>query len=153
MSPPIGDNFPEKQRNAYVKRYIREGSVFRLNFENTTPPKIKRFIILGTDGDSDSAGFLFINKQINIHIFPTSDLQKLHLFLKKTEDRSYLDRDSYIDCSWLYERKLQKLRNEFISNLEIYLGQVSDSDMKKIKQLVISAKTIPPNMKNRYSLL
>lgn len=56
-------------------------------------------------------------------------LQKLQLSLDADNTRDYLDHDSCLDCSQLYERHKHILKEKCISDTSIYPGQLSDTDV------------------------
>ena len=146
MKPFLGDNFPKEYRISFCNQHLKPGAVFRLFVPHTTPKKIKRFVVIGINEAVFSIGLLFINSETN------PNYKNLNLFL--TEDkRAYLDKDSYLDCSWLYEWDLTILKRKFIANPRIYLGQLSEIEMAKATQLIITAKTIKRKLKQRYNFL
>jgi hypothetical protein len=152
MTPRLGNSFPQDSKQFFCKQNLKLGAVFRLRVPHTRPPKTKRFIVIGINAAINSVGFLFVNSEINPNIFRSSKLKRLHKLLTKKE-RSYLDSDSYVDCSFIQEWSLNILKNKFLADMNIYLGQVSDKDMLEIKRLVKSAKTIKKSLKKRYGLI
>jgi hypothetical protein len=122
--------------------------VFRLLAPETTPPKIKRFILLAFDEKAESAALLFINTEI-----PRNPYIKALQYPIKASEKSFISHDSFIDCSHLYERDLAPLRRAFIDDLGIYLGALSTQDLKAMCTLVQNAKTISPRLKRKYGLL
>lgn len=152
MTPTLGDHFPTEYRESLCDRYVKPGAVFRLQFPYTNPPKIKRFVMIGINEKLARVGFLFINSQINPNIITTSHLQNLQ-FLMEAHDRPYIDHDSYLDCSRLYEDNFQRLKDNYVLDTKTYLGQLTEADLVRVKQLVISARTIEKRKKKRYGLL
>lgn len=118
----------------------------------TTPPKIKRFVIIGINEELGRVGCLCINSRVNPNIITTSHLQGLQ-FLMEAHDRPYIDHDSYLDCSRLYEDNFQRLQDKYVLDTRTYLGQLTEADLVRVKRLVISARTIEKRKKKRYSLL
>ena len=43
----LGDIFPDNLKEEFSRRNVKVGSVLRLKVEDTNPPKIKFFIIIG----------------------------------------------------------------------------------------------------------
>lgn len=146
MNPLLGDSFTKEYRISFCNRHLKPGAIFRAHVPHTTPPKVKRFIVIAINEAIFSMGLLFINSQVN------PNLRNLNLFLT-ADQRTYLDNDSYLDCSRLYEWSLPLLRKKFVANPKIYLGHLCDTDMAKARQLVISAKTIERKLKQRYGFL
>jgi len=148
VSGTIGSRFPEEHRKNFCNRHLIPGSVFRLFAPETTPPKIKRFILLAFDEKAESAAILFINTEIprNPYIRPLQ-------FPIKACDKSFISHDSFIDCSHLYERNLASFKTAFIDDPGVYLGALSTQDLKAIRALVQNAKTVSPALKRKYGLV
>jgi len=117
-----------------------------------TPPKVKRFVVIAINAAINSSGLLFINSHVNPNVFPNAKLRKLHLALA-ADQRTYLDSDSHLDCSRLYELALDRLMSKFVAKPGIYLGQLSKADMAKMSQIVTAAKTIEKKLKRRYGFM
>lgn len=152
MTTSLGDKFAKEYLESLFSRYLKPGAIFKLLTHHTTPPKIKRFVVVGIEEKIFSIAFLFINSEINLNIIKTPHLKSLQMPLA-AYDRTYLDHDSYLDCSHLYEWSLHHLKEKYISNTKIYLGQLSDSDLEKAKRHITSAKTITKKLKTRYGFL
>lgn len=152
MTPTLGDFFPSELKEAYTDHNITPGSVFRLFSNDTNPPKIKRFVVLGIDSTSICVGILYINSEINVNIFPTEYLKSLHLPIQAKEC-AFLDHDSFLDCSHIYEIPFEKLKQEFLKSSDIFFGNLGDDDLAKAMQIVASAKTISPKNKKKYNIL
>ena len=152
MTPPLGDFFPPEEREGYCDGVIKAGAVFCMRVEHTTPPKLKRFIVIGFNEDRTLVGFLFINSEINPRLFPSPHLKSLHLPLC-AEDCSYVDHDSFLDCSRLYEMNFQTLKEKCVADIGIYLGEATATDFEKIINLTASATTIETKKKRKFNLL
>jgi len=152
MTPPVGDAFPQDYREKFCDEKIKPGAVFRMRSEDTDPPKIKRFIILAINDELSSVALFYINSEINPNIFQTETMQKLHLPLL-TSRFTFLDRDSYLDCSQLYEWTVGSIKSNFVENLNSHLGQIMDTDLEEIRITARSAPTIEQKLKRRYNLL
>jgi len=152
MSPIIANSSPKEDRISFCNQYLKPGAVLRLHIPLSRPPKTKRVVVAAINESINSLGLLFINSQINPNVFRTAKLRKLHLFLTAAE-RNYLDSDSYLDCSHLYEWQFDRLKAKFIAKPEIYLGRLSETDLTKIKQTIIAAKTIEKRLKKRYGFI
>ncbi len=148
MSGSIGSRFPKQYRKDFCNRHLVPGSVFRLFAPETTPPKIKRFILLAFDEKAESAAILFINTEILRNPY----IKALQYPIKASE-KLFISHDSFIDCSHLYERDLSPLRRVFIDDLGIYLRSLSSQDLKAMSALVQTAKTISTALKRKYGLL
>ena len=147
----LGDAFPQEFIDRFSEDKIKTGTVIRAKVKDTNPSKIKRFIIIGIDGEKVSLATVFINSEINPNIFPTLELQNAHLFLE-SENRDYLDNDSFVDCSTLIERSVEDLIDLIRNNPSTCIGEVNSLDMEIIKKKIKTVKTISINLKKKYSL-
>ena len=148
----LGDSFPKKLRNEFAQKNICIGSVIRVPVQDTTPPKIKRLIIVGIEEDNVLLATAFINSEININILNTPELTSLQYGLQ-TLNCDFIDRDSFVDCSIIKERKIQKLKEYISNNPNAVMGELEEKDLERIKGLLISATTIPIHLKKKYCLL
>jgi hypothetical protein len=149
--PPLGDAFPEEFRKQFAETNLTIGSVIKTFVTDTTPPKIKRFVILGISADKLAIGTLYINSEINPNLFPTVELKNLHLKLVK-ENREYLDHDSFLDCSKVYEKEYEDLLAVLQQDASCLIGQLSTDDLKLVKKTVKEARTIPVRTKKKFGL-
>lgn len=152
MSPIIANSSPKEDRISFCNQYLKPGAVLRFHIPLSRPPKTKRVVVAAIDENINSVGLLFINSDINPNVFLTAKLRKLHLFLTAAE-RNYLDSDSYLDCSDLHEWQFARLKTKFIAKPQIYLGRLSETDMTKVRQTIITAKTITKKLKKRYGFI
>jgi hypothetical protein len=60
-----------------IYRTLEKGTVLRMFIDDTDPPKIKRFIVLGLHENKIALGTLFINSEINKNINYSTELQSL----------------------------------------------------------------------------
>jgi hypothetical protein len=147
----LGDSFSENILREQFKKIARPSAVFRFKTHLTNPPKIKRFVILGISSDIALVVVIFFNSEINVNKFKTDVLKKLHIPLK-SKSRSYLDRDSYLDCSQIHEIPYTDIESKYINNTKVYLDNMSSEDFKSAITHIKSAKTIPFKMKKKYGV-
>ncbi|PKN63273.1 MAG: hypothetical protein CVU57_20425 [Deltaproteobacteria bacterium HGW-Deltaproteobacteria-15] len=148
MSADLASRFPEKYRKDFCARLLIPGGVFQLFARETHPPKVKRFIVIALSAADKMAAIIFINTAP-----PGSDYLRSFQLALRANGRPYLDHDSYADCSRLYERRLDELENIFVNDTEIYLGALSEEDLKQATGIVRTARTIPLKVKRRYRLV
>jgi hypothetical protein len=67
--------------------------------------------------------------------------------------REYLDYDSFADCSQIYKKEFNDLRNQLIDNPSIHIGQLSQKDIESVLKLIKSARTISIKTKREFNLL
>jgi len=148
MTSTLGERFPEEYRKNFSRKRLIPGAVLRFHSLHTTPPKIKRCVVIAIKDESVSIALSYINT--NKPSNPYLQLCQLPLLCK---GRGYLDHDSFLDCAQLYEENLEKIRQTMIEDVGVYLGQMSKEDFRKAKNLVASAKTIPKKIKKKYGLI
>ena len=115
------------------------------------PPKEKRIVVLGIDTNGDLIGVVFINSDINWKIIRTEELAQLQHFVTK-EENEYLEWDSYIDCSDLFELPYTKVSTSIQNNPQNVLGTVDANDLKTIKEHVKTSPKIKPKLLKKYRL-
>jgi hypothetical protein len=150
MTPRLGNQFPSSIREDFCKRKLIQGAVLRTMAEETNPPKIKLFVVWGAEESLNKIGVSFINSEIQS--IKTAKLKALqHPLLLK--NNPFLDHNSFLDCSKIYEKDLQKVRDLFIGDTGIYLGDISPGDLSAAKQIIKNAITIETKLKKRYSFV
>jgi len=147
----LADAFGEEERARFAADNIVTGAVILTYVTDTNPPKEKRLIIAGESYDHVTVATLYINTELNMKVFPTKDLQDLNPEFT-AEGRDYLNHDSHIDCS-----SLHVLRKDFLAGLIAadpgrHLGNISEEDLKMVRGLIKTAKTIKPGLKKTYGL-
>ena len=115
MTPKLGDFFPEEKRDKHADGLLAKGAVLRVFATDINNQKIKRLIIIGVTNEG-TIGKVFIN----------SDPQSSHSQIPiKALNREYLDHDSFVDCSRLYEDERETLLEILKADFSCYIGQVS----------------------------
>lgn len=147
----LADLFPKEFRAGFAERNIQIGSVIKVFVTDTIPPKEKRLILIGCSFDKLYFASVFINTEINPHIFHTQELIDLN-YEMKCNDRDFLDNDSFADCSSIKKRDSKWLHDIINIQPERVLGNISDDDMIAIRKLIKSARTISPAIKKTYGL-
>jgi hypothetical protein len=147
----LGDHFPKEFQHEHTERTLKIGMVLKLFVNDTTPPKEKRFIIVGFSEDKFSLASLYINSEINKNINWSQEQQALQLELT-AETREFLDWDSYVDCSKLILRETRELQTVYASRPEVFIGQLSDQDFEIIITTLKHASTINGKFKKRYGI-
>lgn len=145
----LGDFFPSHLKNAVVVQNIKVGSVFRVFDNSTNPPKIKRFIVVGTSSDSIVLAIVYINTEINPFLFTTPELKSLHYPIAAAS-RSYIDHDSFVDCSQLIEKTEETLRSEYLKDMKINIGELSQVDLNSILGIIKKSRTIDLKTKKKF---
>lgn len=147
----LGDAFPPEWRENLANENLKVGAVIKLKVPDTTPPKIKRLVVVGIDNTKVLLATIFINTEININVLNTPELQNLQYELTKT-NCPYLDYNSFADCSKIRERNYSDILDFIKKNPGSHLGQLLDEDLSKVKALIKSARTIPVRLKKQFNL-
>lgn len=148
----LNDFFPEDLQNSRFNDKIEVGSIIKYFVEDTNPPKYKRIIVIGHSGDKITIATIYINSELNTNVFRNRRMQALQVPIEK-EGREYLEHDSYVDCSFLHIKQIEKLKLEFDKNQIESLGKMSETDFDLIKGKLISADTISIKQKKEYGLI
>ena len=147
----LSDLFPQSYRDDFANRNIQKGSVIRVFVKDTTPPKIKRFVVVGFSQDKVLLGTVFINSEINPNIFRTDELRNLHVPLD-AQIHDFIDHDCFVDCSSIKEHSFDEIKQLLSHDPECSKGIVPENTMKEIIQTIKSAITISPSQKRKFDL-
>jgi hypothetical protein len=142
----LADFFPADMSNEANERLIRQlkGVIF-YHQTNTYPPKEKFCIIVGCI--HDKVAVVYINSIINQNVNYNSNLQSLHLPILKN-DYQWLNYDSFIDCSKIYEKDISEILNLLkISLTDYYKCDITQLELDNIHDKL----RVSPRM-NRYVL-
>jgi len=128
------------------------GAVLRFYNYVATPNKDKYVIIVGQDRTRNLLSYVFVNSEVNLSVFPTTELQNLQYWLLASEINK-LEYSSYVDCSEIHEHDIEDIRQKMIDNTEVHIGQLENSDFEKIIKLIASSRKISLADKRRYSIV
>lgn len=145
----LGDKFSIEFKNDHANRGTQVGAVLRLFVEDTNPPKVKFFIVIGMTDDRVSLASLYINSEVNMIKNYSQELIDLHLPLL-TNDCDFLDHDSFVDCSQLQERNREHIYQNILNSPGAFVGTLKPEQLVTIKNRVISAKTIKGKIKKKF---
>jgi hypothetical protein len=148
----LSDLFPQSFRDDFADRNIQVGSVIRVFVKDTTPPKIKYFIVIGFSDDKVLLGTVFINSAINQNVFNTEYLKGLNIPLD-AQVYDFIDHNSFVDCSDIRERSVVEIKNLLSNDPECSKGVVSEETMKIISTTLANASTISLNKKRKFGIL
>lgn len=148
MTARLGDSFPSEFREDFCDRCLVRGAVLRARVEETIPPKIKLFVIWGSDKTTHQLAVSFINsKMTSIRWLQTLE----HPLL--VSNNSFLIHDSFLECHRIYEKDLTKIRELLKAESEIFLGNLSPADLSAAERMISAAKTIEPKLKRKYGFI
>lgn len=147
----LGDLLPKNLKDEVISGNLKVGSVFRIFDNSTNPPKIKRFIIVGKSNERIMFATVYINTEINPHLFPTPELRALHLSLQ-VNNRPYLEHDSFADCSQIFEKSVDEIKAAYEADMQSHLGDLSTEDLKEVKKIIKETRTISLRKKKEFGL-
>jgi len=142
----LGDMFPQSFREDFASRNIDIGSAILILIDDIKDKP--KYIIIASECD-DMLAYVIINSDINPNVFRNTYLQSLNILID-LENHSFLDYDSYVDCSNLRELDKQETLNFLLQNPERAVGNVSNKVLRDIHATLTMAKTIPRNLKVKF---
>jgi len=146
----IGDLFPQSWKKDLAKANFKIGAVLKLYCH--IAQKEKRFILAGIKYNKQEVALVHINSEINNNVFPSQKLKDEHLLLTNTEDRTYIDKNCYANCSQLIPRNYEELYKLLENNPSIHLGEMSDTDFKLVRDKIVASKIIRRDLKKDFAL-
>ena len=148
----LGDLFPQELREQLSDNNLKVGSVLRFFMKDTNPPKDKRVIVVGFNDDKVLFAYVYINSEINPNMFSTPRLRNLHLPFE-ANGRSYLTHDSFVDCSQIKEENAQTIRDVMTDNIGVHIGDLSETDCKKVIDALKTSFRIDLKIKKKYGIV
>lgn len=140
-------DFLDKDSTCTIARtHIKIGDVYLIPMDrrNDITPKAgdtyrnKYFIILGFDNQGHIYGGVIINSGINQHVFPS--IRDWHMPIKKSK-YTFLEYDSYVDCSRLKCVPIQKFGTWKFKgiieqeDIELIIGAIKESPNERRENL------------------
>lgn len=125
------------------------GTVLRMMVKDTTPPKVKRFVIVGESADTLTLASVYINTELNMTVNYNLDLQSQHIEFQAT-DRDYLDHPSFVDCSKLKIIERAELCTIIQNRPAVVIGKLDHQDFEVIRRQITCSPTIKGKIKKRY---
>jgi hypothetical protein len=148
----LGESFPDALKKQFSESNLVAGAIIRAWVDNTTPPKIKRFIVIGVSQDKVLLGVVYINSEINPHVFPSQELRDLHLKLA-VETRDYLTHDSFVDCSRIFQLDRGSISKLLHHDPACHLGTIGKEDLSQIRKIIRGSRTVSVRVKKMFGLL
>jgi hypothetical protein len=145
----LGDFFPESFKDDFARRNLQNGTVLKLHVKNTSPPKEKRFIVVGKTIDGVCLATVFINSAINTDVNFSEELRQLHCLLPAA-GRVYLEHDSFVDCSTIYVRGYAELYESLKNRPEAFLGVLDTKDLRMVRSTFVRSPKIKSRDKKRF---
>lgn len=127
------------------------GSIIFEHVTDTIPPKEKYYIVVGTSSDQLLLGTVYINSTINPQVFHTQRLRDLHIPISPS-DNPFLSHDSFVDCSRINEKPVEKVTACLDSgnNKYGYYGGLDPRSLHEVLSTLQNAPTIKKAIKDKY---
>jgi len=114
---------------------IKQGDIIYAQVDEISTDHPKFFIIAAITPNKKEVAAVFINKDININVFPTTELQALHHPIVRT-NYSFLTLDSWVDCSDFTEFDFEEA-DEYVSlNPQNTRGKLKKTDLEQVLALL-----------------
>ncbi|MBL7712356.1 MAG: hypothetical protein JNL13_07835 [Chitinophagaceae bacterium] len=149
MAPLLGNHFSEPIREELATRNLKIKGVIKVYCSFAR--KEKRFIIIGEKYDHSGFALLYINSEINENMFPSEEQKNEHVLISQ-EGRSYLSKDSYVNCTQMVYKDRGDLMDLLVNHPEAHLGEFSDNDYKLVRDKVCDSKIITAGKKKEYGV-
>lgn len=148
----LGDLFPDDLKDQFADDNFKISAVLKYHVGSTNPPKYKRLIIIGFDAQKVFLASVFINSEINLNIFRTQKAKNQHLELD-VNNRNYLDKTSFADCSQIKVEDVATIRDLIVNNPSVHIGELSSSDLADVFDKIKNSPTITPKEKRKFGLI
>ena len=107
----------------------------------------KFFVIIGED-EQNYIGLFFINSNINFFNRKQELLEMQYPLLKR--DYAFLDYDSFLCCTEITLLNKLQLENSFASHITEYKGELQQSHLEAVMELVRRSKIFTDEEKEKY---
>lgn len=148
----LADSFPDSIKENFASRNIDIGKALFIEIPEFQIPYKKYWIIVAINNPRTSIVGVIINTRINTNIARNEYLRSQHILIKQC-DHSFLDYDSYVDCSKLQKRPFRDVYKAIVENPNIVVGNVTDEMLRQIHLKITCSKTISPKEKKEFGLL
>ncbi len=147
----FGEMFPADLRKKLAADNLKQGAIIRVPVNDTNPPKTKYLVIINADAENVCFATIFLNSDINVNVLNTVELQNLQVWIKSA-DCSFMERDSYADCSKLSERSFREVTSYIETYPQAHRGQLPDDYLSQIINKITAAPTITNAQKKKFGL-
>jgi hypothetical protein len=140
--PP--EKIPEESQKALLRAKLRPGSIFCIYCDFLPIPHYKFVVIAYVDYDDEVLLVFFINSKIANFIEQNPSLRACQIRLAKTPNYSFLEYDSFLDCSQVIDEiEVNEAINHLLKDPSDYKGHLAEAEILDVLQVVNSADTIP----------
>ena len=147
----LADYFPDKERKSFAERNIDVGNASLVHIPGFNIRYDKFVILVSKCSKNIQVAGVVINSEININVNHNQYLQNQHVLID-CKRHSFLEKDSYINCTDFQEFEIQKVTNYILQNPEKVLGNIEEDIMKKIYSTLTFSRTLSKKLKIKYGL-
>lgn len=148
----LGDLFPQNIKDQFAQRNINIGNALLIKLQDLQVNYDKYVILVGINRPEKAVAYVIINTEINQNVFPTPYLQSLHLPIDCLR-HSFLEYDSYIDCSNLKEFELGMLVEFITNNPERVVGTIDSILLKDVYDAIKTNRIISAILKKKFGFI
>ncbi len=139
----LGDQFPEAERLASVRRQLTPWRVIRLFCHFTSPPKEKLLVIARVAAE---VHVLVINSVIPAFIKAGADMLQCQVELTK-DTHGFLRTDSFLDCTRVYSIPAQEIERHLVADMRRIQGEVDPGHRSAVVQAIRKSRLIAKCLK------
>ena len=121
----LADSFPDSIKENFATRNIDIGKALFIEIPEFQISHKKYWVIVSINTPRTFIAGVVINTEINTNVAYNQYLQSQHILIKQS-DHSFLDYDSYVDCSKLQKRPFRDVYKAIVENPNIVVGNVTD---------------------------
>jgi hypothetical protein len=142
----LAGSFSHEERLEFFRERFRPGVVLKLFCDFTVPPKEKRLIVVSVEPEPL---LLVINSEINEYKQKRPHLRGQQIAIS-SEECDFLDHDSFIDCSKVYDDfSSVEIENVVVNDTTLILGNINSRIVGEIMTVVDDSVTLEQRHKTR----
>jgi hypothetical protein len=145
----LADSFPESIKEKFASRNIDIGKALFIEIPEFQISYKKYWVIVSINTPRTFIAGVVINTEINTNVAHNEYLRSQHILIKQC-DHSFLDYDSYVDCSKLQKRPYQDVYKAIVKNPKIVVGNVTDEMLRQIHLKITYNETISEKEKKEF---
>lgn len=115
--------------------------------KNSATERTKYFTVIGHDRDNSLIGSLLVNSDVNKNVINSKILLDCQ-FPLKGNDYDFLQHDSYLDCSELFEMDKIKILQKGVE-----VGELTSKDKILVMEHLCNSEVISVKLKKRYKII
>lgn len=145
----LADSFPDSIKEKFASRNIDIGKALFIEIPEFQISHKKYWVIVSINTPRTFIAGVVINTEINTNVAYNQYLQSQHILIKQC-DHSFLDYDSYVDCSKLQKRPFREVYKAIVENPNIVVGNVTDEMLRQIHLKIKCSKTISKKERKEF---